>query len=673
MAIIPLWILFVVLVAIFALCLRAVRIERAEGLTPSTRRLAAAGATALVLGGIAVYATTLSAEPPAAGVDRSNDPKLAATKAKLDAKEARLAELRKELSDTQREADALAVELGKKSTGPTRAELEQQRTERQLLALSLSLLVMFVGLGSMFFLGDPRTLLLKRRKAAEPGVTDPVDAMARAAQAGRFEEALRAATTVDDAKLEGLELIDFLYIRGIAQIQHAHQSGTLLRPKKQLFEDAAKDLGRVVVFAPNMAEARYALGTAHFGNGAYAEAAAAFGRAGELPASPAAAALPITKARSACLVRDGERRLAEADADGAKKCFDEVMALGVFKTEIPAALLSHRIASVLGDLRSGKLEEAKAGIAHVREARNSEGLDPERRKLADVTCTVYEMLLWHKSDEDALIVQKLPAVLEGWQPKDLPEPDEQAADEYLFAAVEAKKLDPPAEVFRALYFLLAVAEARVIAKLKKGGGGALTANELQRIARPLFRALQFEPRHREALAAVGVLYYLCKPGAREKALEWLDASVAMGTSSKIARRLLDLDRSRETERKALLDEFRGAATRFLGDAMVDPKVRAALLEELGRFQDFRPVLVDLDHQAEIGAEAPTLAALKERVAYIQDVATNADNRMPADQTRTLRAIKDEYDALVATIEHGATRVSELERRVMEEVGKMVLR
>jgi len=102
-------------------------------------------------------------------------------------------------------------------------------------------------------------------------------------------------------------------------------------------------------------------------------------------------------------------------------------------------------------------------------------------------------------------------------------------------------------------------------------------------------------------------------------------------------------------------------------------VRAALLEELGRFQDFRPVLVELDHQAEIGHEAPTLAALKERVSYIQDVAATAEGRMPPDATRTLRAIRDEYDALVATIEHGATRVSELERRVMEEVGKMVLR
>jgi hypothetical protein len=102
-------------------------------------------------------------------------------------------------------------------------------------------------------------------------------------------------------------------------------------------------------------------------------------------------------------------------------------------------------------------------------------------------------------------------------------------------------------------------------------------------------------------------------------------------------------------------------------------VRAALLEELGRFQDFRPVLVDLDNQAEIGQEAPTLAALKERVEYIQGVATTAEGRMPPDATKALRAIRTEYDAVVNTLEHSASRVSDLERRVMEEVGKMVLR
>ena len=658
--IIPLWILFLVVVAIFALCLRAVRVERAEGLAPSTRRLAAAGATALVLGVIAVVASTLSAEPPAQAPNRENDPKMAAQKAKLDAKEARLAELRKEADGIQTEVDVLLQELGKKPVGPSRLELEQRRAERQLLALEIAFLVMLLGLGAMFLLGDPRTLFLKRKKSAEEGATDPIDAMARAAQAGRFEEALRAAATVEEAKLEGLELIDFLYMRGIAQIQHAHQAGTLLRPKKQLFEDAVKDLARVVVFAPNMGEAHYALGTAHFGNGAYADGAEAFARAGELTASTnnGPNALPITKARSACLVRDGERRLAEADADGAKRCFDEVMALGVFTKEIPAALMSHRLASVLGDLRSGKLDEARAGIALVREARAQGGLDAERQRLADVTCAVYEMLLWHKSDEHAQIVAKLPALLQSWEPKNLPVADEQAADEYLFAPIESEKLDPPAEVFRALYLLLAVAEARVITKVSgRSPGAPLTADEVQRIARPLYRALQFEPRHREALAALGVLFYLCRPDARDKAVEWLDASVAMGTSSKVARRLLELDRGRETARKALLDEFRGAASRFLGDSMVDPKVRAALLEELGRFQDFRPVLVDLDNQAEIGHEAPTLAALKERVSYIQDVATTAEGRMPPDATRALRAIRDEYDTLVATIEHGATRVS----------------
>lgn len=332
-------------------------------------------------------------------------------------------------------------------------------------------------------------------------------------------------------------------------------------------------------------------------------------------------------------------------------------------------MMSHRLASILGDLRAKKLKEAREGIAFVREAKAAEGLDPERKRLAEMTCSVYEMLLLHEEGEHAQILQKLPPLLTSWQPANLPEPAEEAADEYLFAAVDAAKLEPRAEVFRALWFLVDVAEVRERFERK----APITTADVAAMAKSLFRALQFEPRQREVLAALGVLYYLFEPTRREKAMEWIDAAVAMGTTSRVARRLLELDRSREAERTELLAHFRGAATRFLGDAMVDPKVRAALLEELGRFQDFRPVLVDLDDQTEIGHEAPTLAALKERVQYIQGVARTAESRMPPDATRALRAIRDEYDVVVNTLDVSASRVSDLERRVMEEVGKMVLR
>jgi hypothetical protein len=273
-----------------------------------------------------------------------------------------------------------------------------------------------------------------------------------------------------------------------------------------------------------------------------------------------------------------------------------------------------------------------------------------------------------------LIAAKLPALLESWQPANLPEPDEQAADEYLFAAVDSATLDPPAQLFRALYFLVAVAETQLITGLRTAARpAALREDEVLRIARPLFRALQFEPRHREALAALGVLFYLCKPGSREKALEWLDAAVAMGTSSKSARRLLDVNRDRAAARESLLDGFRAASARFLGDPMVDPKVRAALLEELGRFQGFLPVLTDLEPQSEIGYESPTLAALNERMSYIRDVAADAQRHLPDDTARSLVAIRDEFDALVTSIAQGTSRISELERRVMAEVGRKVLR
>jgi len=641
---IPLWIVFVVLAGIAVLCVRAVRTEKEEGLAPSTRRLYAAVAAAVLAGGVAAYASTLRADVPDA-----TPPKTDAVKAK------KLAELEAKRDETQKEIDQLRVEMGATTNVLTKEDMERKRADTQLMLLQGSLLVMLVGLGAVFLLGDPRTLVLKRKPS--DAKLDPIDAMARAAHGERWDEAMRAAATVEEGKLEGLELIDFLFLRGVAQIGLAKH------------EDAQKDLARVTQMAPNMAEAHYALGAAYYGDKKYGEAAEAYARAGQLDAS---GELPVKKARSAALVRHGERRLAEADLEGATKCFDEVTKLGVFTKEIPAALMSHRLASVLGDLRSNKLAEARAGIALVREAKSAEGLDAERKRIAETTCTVYEMLLLHKEEEHAEILRKLPPLLSSWQPENLPEPDEQAADEYLFAAVEADKLPPGApkvEVFRALYFLLAVAEVRLLAERNAPLGDA----DVARVARWLFRALQFEPRHREVLAALGVLYYLCKPAMREKAIEWLDAAVAMGSTSRLARRLLELDRSRENERTALLSHFRAASSRFLGDAMVDPKVRAALLEELGRFQDFRPVLVDLDHQSEIGQEPPTLAALKERVQYIQGLAGTAETRMPADTTKKLRAIRDEFDAVVRTLDVSVERVGDLEKRVMEEVGKIVLR
>ena len=69
----------------------------------------------------------------------------------------------------------------------------------------------------------------------------------------------------------------------------------------------------------------------------------------------------------------------------------------------------------------------------------------------------------------------------------------------------------------------------------------------------------------------------------------------------------------------------------------------------------------------------TLAALNERVSYIREVAANAERCMPAESARSLGAIRDEYGALVATLGNGTSRISELERRVIFEVGKMVLR
>ncbi len=74
------------------------------------------------------------------------------------------------------------------------------------------------------------------------------------------------------------------------------------------------------------------------------------------------------------------------------------------------------------------------------------------------------------------------------------------------------------------------------------------------------------------------------------------------------------------------------------------KCARRLLEELGRFQEFRPVLVELENQSEIGQESPTLAALNEAACHTFGKSPPMQKGACLARRRaSLGTIRDEFD------------------------------
>jgi tetratricopeptide (TPR) repeat protein len=660
-----LWLGVAAAAALCAASARAVFIQRREGLAPSYRRLQVAAG-----GFVVILATVLWASRPVTSATSltpravTADPKIAAIQADLAQRARRLEELETERARVQQEREEL---LGKLPAEARESELlpvdpVAERQGRLLGALVVVFALLTLGAPAVLLLGDPRSLLLRRRPPPAARALEGVDAVAQLALADRFVEAHEAALKIDDGTLDTLELLDLLYLRAHAAIMCSQDAEARKDEKasEARLAGAAKDLARLVELAPRMGEAHYLLGTLRGLQGDFEAALIAFERA---EAHLAGTDLPLPHDISVCLLRLAQARLAEGKAAEATQLLDRVSKLGVLAAQIPLTTIAHGLLQVRAHLKAGRLDPAMEEIGRLRKF---EDLGAERRAELRLTCDVYELLVLFHRGQHAETLATLTTFLARYVPRDLPEPDDHTADEYLFPAVDRAALPLAPELFRGFFFLSAVAHMGVVAR-----GGKLPRDaEVDELALPLLRALQFEPRQREVLASLGALYYWCRPALREKALEWLEAAVAMGVQSNIVRGWLDRDRRRELERRDLLQAFRTTAERFFGDAMVSPRVREALLEELGRFQEFRPLLVDLERGEDAGQQSPTLAALRERAAYLQEAVADV-TAMRRDAT--LVEAQQEYAALIAQIDQVSSRLSDLDRRVMQEMGKAVLR
>ena len=666
-AIITIWILAAVALGLAGIAARAYLLERREGLPRSGLRLGVTAGVALAVIALGVVvqlghrppATPSTSDAPHASADPA---KLAALRGEIDKLEGQLDAKRAELEKLDPSAKAVAPSL---DAAPPAWPL--------LVALALVL----VGFGALTF-GDLSTLLPRRRAASTPDAPPADDetaievadlpALHAHVAAGRWKAGARVAAKIAAETLHKLEVLDLLFLGAYCNVfaVAAPEDGKALSTseKTERLASATKDLGRLLDLAPHMAEARWLAG--------YAAAQAGEWQSGLDQMRAARPELKVDRAfdrdDSVCLLRLAEAKLAAADGDGATQLFDEVARLGVLAGQIPVAMVTHRLLTVRADIKAQKFTEAEASIARIREVT---GLEDSTQRSAGIACDVYSVAISLGAGEHQRALAQVEDLFGRWLPPNLPDVEDQAADEFLLPAIDVKDLALPARLIRALWFVAAVARVELGARR----GAPLADPEVDAIATSLLRALQFEPRHRESLAALAAHYLAYRKDRTEKAIAWLDAALTMGVRSQRARTLLSETRRVERERKELLAMFRSASAQYLADPAVATAVREALIEELGRFEEFRPVVLDLHATGALDTAAgpASVEALRERASFVNGVALEVVARSEPTAARELAELHRELSSLISNVDTSATRIATLERAVMERLGRIVLR
>ena len=488
-----------------------------------------------------------------------------------------------------------------------------------------------------------------------------LDRLCAAADKGEFREGLACADEIEPHLLDRFESMNLLFLRAYCAVQHA-MSGVSDTERQRRLEEASRGLKTLLEEAPNHAEAMYLLAIAEGFIGRSAEALKRFIDAeGALGKTD----LPLAHNKSVCLLRLAEERLIQGDADQSGKLLDQVTRLKVLADQIPTALVKVRLLSVREGLQTGRLAEAREGIEVVRQL---EGFEPEQHQNVELVCDAYQTLISIHQGNDQQVVREIDDFLAKHCPSGLPPADEDIADEYLEAPIATIELRVDARVFGAFLFLKAAVLARAVAKTGKHPSVEQTGE----IIRTLLTALQFELRQRDLLAALGGVYYWFVPDKRVKAISWLESAVALGVESRLARRILERDKRIEVENREALEWFRSATGRFLHDPTVSNHVRQALIEELGRFRGFQPLLLELDRQTDLEPQEPTVRLLRERAEYMEQVVADFAGRKAAAIQAEFNELRKEYARLIASLDAATGRMAEIERRFVHEVGKSVL-
>jgi tetratricopeptide (TPR) repeat protein len=533
----------------------------------------------------------------------------------------------------------------------------------------------------LFVFGDPRNfglealmkVFLKKnedQKKAEQIALENLNSLAQLIHKEQYQSGLELVPTIDQNKLKRLDGIDFLYLKSFCAVQillvdwldQKQEKATLNKgQQEELLTQAIKDLSKALEMAPRMSEAEYVLAWALAIKGEYEEALKRFKQAeNRLNLKE----VDFKHIRSHCLLNLARNLLTQADHQRANKLFDEVVAIGVHSNKIPGILVENRLLNVKENFSKRNFDEARKGLETIRQVK---GLTSEQKKSIEVIEESMEILFLYTEKRNEKTLENIKVFLTKWAPKGLPEADDHTADEYLFPVIDNKELPIPAEIYRAFYFLQAV----VMIKLKLGQSSPLTRTQAEELAVPLLKALQFEPRQRDILAALGALYFWLIPQKREKALEWLEAAKNMGVESDYVHRLLEHYQNTEAERRALLDRFMTLSSHYLADASINATLKKELAKELGQFHEFRPILLDLGDVGMMESKSPTLESLVNRAKYVQEISADlirSDLNITKDK---IISIYEEYQQLINSIQNASAHLEDLEKRIMQEIGSQI--
>jgi len=634
-------------VAMVVLSLRAIAVEREAGLDLSWRRLAGAGSVAVLVALMSILDIQAMFQTSSA-VQESPEVR-------------ELQEQRKKLAKQLKGLDASLAKLRKTSPHPELGEVVRT------MAIVLTPFLALIEMSLVLLLGDPRTLPLPRwltqlRQLTRPReeVSREMERLVACVEHGDTRGGLEVAERLNGDLLDRLDWMDWTYLKSYCALvegwtSSAERTGDR---RRELVQSAATGLHELLRVAPQRDEVAYLLGVAQAVLGDHAPALEAFRRARTSLKSPA---LPFDHNESVCLLNLAQQQLIQGNPEEASRLFDEVTRRKVLVDQIPTTLVRVRLLEARRGLSAGRFAEVEQGVAALRQL---EGLTPGHRREVEAICDATEVILALGHDDNDAAVERADVFLRRHLPEALPPVQEDDADEFLESPLKGVPLSLAPQVYRAVLFLKAAALARLAGKRRQRPG----ADGVATLAAPLLRALQFELRHPEVLAALGGVYAWFVPEKRDKARMWMEAAVVMGVGSPIVRRMLDRFRRADTWRRDALEWFSPHTGRLLSDPTLAEPTRQALIEELAKFQEFRPLLLDLEQIQEIKTQEPTVRLLRDRAQYLDRLAADWGARLSGPATR-LESLRAEFRQRVDVLESAARAVIDLERQVVQEIGK----
>ncbi len=678
------WVLWLGTAAQCALAVNAYLVESREGMRISSLRVGILAGTLIIASVLAISVTFLPRQAPPLAVSpknaaqvnipdlersRNEETRIRAQLDEIQKQQRQLEEKSKPLQKQQRDLEQhinLLTGAGAVRIYVHDIEEIDWRT-RATVGLVLLACMLVAGFAVLALGGRIQTLLPESWDLlGGPGAADyeshlrDLDALSALVWSDSYREALEKAGSIQEKKLHPFDLLDFYFLRGYSAVQVAAfpKPEDSDEQRRKWLDMAVADLEAVTEEAPKRGEAVYTLAIAYgLRYNKHAEALQTFERARQL--LPSEKTLPFDHNESVCLLKLAEASLSAGNTEQAEAYFARVATLG----KLTDSVVQSRIRIGMINLRNAmnKQDTATASAALERMS-GLTNLNQQQKSQVDVICSALNARIALRRDDAQVALDESTNFLTRYLPSGLPPFDEETADEP-FSAVLDDDIPFPREVFQGFLFIQAVALSRIETKRRTRP----TEAQLARLAEPLLRALQFVPRHRDILGALGGLYYWFRREKRDKARDWLEAAAAMGVHGRIVRTILERDRLIEMERREALDWFRSASSRFLRDPALASDVRRALVEELGRFQEFEPMLISLQEKPELEQEEPTIQGLRDRAGYLTDLLANVARSGQPERFTRLAQIHGEYAACLSHLEQTAQTISTLERRVFTEL------